>query len=87
MTNGNKTIAWIVSQPDSYKIFQSYEEAVVHREKCAGGEIQPLVSLTDSEREAIMVASIELNAQHCFELNTSYVLRELLARSSKENNQ
>jgi hypothetical protein len=81
------TVAWIVNQPDSYKIFESYKEAVVHREKCAGGEIQPLVALTDSERQAIMEASIELNAVYGMELNTSYVLRELLARSSKDNNQ
>jgi hypothetical protein len=38
--------------------------------------------LTPEEREALIVASIELNALHCWEENHSAALRGLLARLS-----
>jgi len=42
ITNKQKPIAWAVMQPDSYKVFASYDQALSHREDCAGGDIIPL---------------------------------------------
>jgi|LakMenEpi03Aug12_release.lakeMendotaPanAssembly.Ray.scaffolds.fasta_scaffold1903994_2 hypothetical protein len=35
-------MAWPVIQPDSYRVFVSYNEALIHKESCAGGDIVPL---------------------------------------------
>lgn len=41
---------------------------------------QKALLLTAAEREALIVASIELNALACFEDRYSHTLRELLSR-------
>lgn len=37
-----KPVAWAVMQPDSYVVFHSHSQAVIHQERCFGGEIVPL---------------------------------------------
>jgi hypothetical protein len=57
------TMAWAVLQPDSYKVFLSYDEAVNLREECAGGEIVPLIRITDDEIAAIEWSQKEAEAR------------------------
>ena len=40
--NKQEPIAWAVIQPDSYRVFVSYDQALEHRDDCAGGDIVPL---------------------------------------------
>jgi hypothetical protein len=40
--NKQEPIVWAVMQPDSYRVFVSYDQALEHREDCAGGDIVPL---------------------------------------------
>ena len=40
--NKQEPMAWAVMQPDSYSVFVSYNQALAHREDCAGGDIVPL---------------------------------------------
>lgn len=51
-------MAWAVMQPDSFLVFDSHSKAVIHQERCMGGDIVPLYrspqpALTDAEREAL----------------------------------
>jgi hypothetical protein len=64
--NKQEPIAWAVMQPDSYRVFISYNQAVTHREDCAGGDIMPLYkqehqiqSMLDAIRSA-QVDTLEL---------------------------
>jgi hypothetical protein len=41
-SNEQEPIAWAVLQTDSYQVFISYNQALIHREDCAGGDIVPL---------------------------------------------
>ena len=43
MTN-IEPIAWAVMQPDSYRVFATYGDAISMRDACNGGEIVPLYS-------------------------------------------
>ena len=45
--NKQEPIAWAVMQPDSYRVFASYNQALEHREDCAGGDIVPLYKEED----------------------------------------
>jgi len=40
--NKPEPMAWAVMQPDSYRVFVSYDQALEHREDCSGGDIVPL---------------------------------------------
>jgi hypothetical protein len=51
-------MGWAVMQPDSYRVFVSYDQALEHREDCAGGDIVPLykqveVFLNEEQKQAI----------------------------------
>ena len=51
-------MAWAVMQPDSYRVFVSYNQALIHQESCAGGNIVPLykqveVLLNEEQKQAI----------------------------------
>jgi hypothetical protein len=83
------TIAWAVLQPDSYKVFLTYDEAVNLREECAGGEIVPLIRITDEEIEAIDWAEMDAILQAAHETTADQIpvwekraaiLRNLLER-------
>ena len=83
------TIAWAVLQPDSYKVFLTYDEAVNLREECAGGEIVPLIRITDEEIEAIDWAEMDAILQAANETTADQIpvwekraaiLRNLLER-------
>jgi hypothetical protein len=84
------TIAWAVLQPDSYKVFLTYDEAVNLREQCAGGEIVPLIRITDEEIEAIDWAEMDAILQAANETSPDQIpvweeraaiLRNLLERT------
>lgn len=51
--NKPEPMGWAVMQPDSYRVFVSYDEALQHREDCAGGDIVPLVFLNKEQKQAI----------------------------------
>jgi len=75
------TIAWAVLQPDSYKVFLTYDEAVNLREQCAGGEIVPLIKITDEEIVAIEWAIVD--AEKAGSQKDAAILRNLLERIKK----
>ena len=56
--NKPEPMGWAVMQPDSYRVFVSYDQALEHREDCAGGDIVPLykqveVLLNEEQKQAI----------------------------------
>jgi hypothetical protein len=76
--NKQEPIAWAVMQPDSYRVFVSYDQALEHREDCAGGDIFPLYKKEDQSVEkmldAIRSAQFdELNLPQITEKNKSNV--------------
>ena len=75
--NKPEPMAWAVMQPDSYRVFVSYDQALEHREDCAGGDIVPLYKEEDSVQkmlDAIKSAEIdELNLPQITEKNKSNV--------------
>jgi len=51
--NKQEPIAWAVMQPDSYRVFISYNQAIAHREDCAGGDIVPLYKEEDQVQKML----------------------------------
>jgi polyhydroxyalkanoate synthesis regulator phasin len=84
MNNKPEPMAWAVMQPDSYSVFVSYDQALEHREDCAGGDIVPLYKEEDSVQKmlhAIRSAQFdELNLPEITEKNTSTVKPEKLPK-------
>jgi hypothetical protein len=85
--NKQEPIAWAVMQPDSYRVFISYNQAIAHREDCAGGDIVPLYKEEDSVQkmlDAIKSAEIdELNLPEIDEKNKSTVESKKLPQRNK----
>jgi hypothetical protein len=75
--NKPEPTAWAVMQPDSYRVFVSYDQALEHRDNCAGGDIVPLYKEEDSVQkmlDAIKSAQFdELNLPEINEQNKSTV--------------
>jgi hypothetical protein len=42
--SSKEPLAWAVMQTDSYRVFSSHHQALIHQEHCAGGDIVPLYS-------------------------------------------
>ena len=85
--NKQEPIAWAVMQPDSYRVFVSYDQALVHRDICAGGDIIPLYKEEDSVQkmlDAIKSAQFdELNLPEINEQNKSIVKPKKLPKREK----
>lgn len=54
--NKTEPMAWAVMQPDSYRVFVSYDQALEHREDCAGGDIIPLYKQQENEVQKMLDA-------------------------------
>ena len=85
--NKPEPMAWAVMQPDSYRVFVSYDQALEHRDNCAGGDIVPLYKEEDSVQkmlDAIKSAEIdELNLPQITEKNKSNVESKKLPKREK----
>lgn len=75
--NKQEPMAWAVMQPDSYRVFVSYDQALAHREDCAGGDIVQLYKeeqQTQKMLDAIRSAQVdELELPEINEQNKSTV--------------
>ena len=85
--NKPEPTAWAVMQPDSYRVFVSYNQAIAHREDCAGGDIVPLYKEEDSVQkmlDAIKSAEVdELELPEITEKNKSTVQSKKLPKREK----
>ena len=86
--NKPEPMAWAVMQPDSYRVFVSYNQAIAHREDCAGGDIVPLYKEEDQVvkkmLDAIRSAQFdELNLPEINEQNKSTVKSKKLPKKEK----
>jgi hypothetical protein len=86
--NKPEPMAWAVMQPDSYRVFVSYNQAIAHREDCAGGDIVPLYKEEDQVvkkmLDAIRSAQFdELNLPEINEQNKSTVKSKKLPKRKK----
>ncbi len=85
--NKQEPIAWAVMQPDSYRVFVSYDQALAHRDVCAGGDIVPLYKEEDSVQkmlDAIRSAQFdELELPEINEQNKSTVEPQKLPKRQK----
>lgn len=85
--NKQEPIAWAVMQTDSYRVFVSYDQALEHRENCAGGDIVPLYKEEDQMQkmlDAIRSAQFdELVLPEINEQNQSTVSSKKLPKKEK----
>lgn len=85
--NKPEPMAWAVIQTDSYRVFVSYDQALDHREDCAGGDIVPLYKEEDSVQkmlDAVRSAQFdELNLPEINEQNKSTVKSKKLPKRTE----
>jgi hypothetical protein len=87
--NKPEPMAWAVMQPDSYRVFVSYDQALEHREDCAGGNIVPLYKEEDQVQkmlDAIRSAEVdELELPEINDKNKSTVESKKLPKRNETN--
>ena len=91
--SSKEPLAWAVMQPDSYRVFPSHYQALIHQEHCAGGDIVPLYSsfnITNKEYNAI-IEILDMDAvqreveRDDFIAEQESIVRNLLKRIGEKN--
>jgi len=67
--NKPEPMAWAVMQPDSYRVFLSYNQAIAHREDCAGGDIAPLYKEEQIKQMLDAIKSAQFDELNLPEIN------------------
>lgn len=67
--NKPEPMAWAVMQTDSYRVFVSYDQALDHREDCAGGDIAPLYKEEQIQQMLDAIKSAQFDELNLPEIN------------------